>query len=106
MQYLLQHFPSMLQNLGYESLQTVQGLNLASWVLFKWQFPVSLQKLKLFNQAIMNAVQGEEIVINKTKQKLFTNVRKLFNEWETSVNDSALKGKYQTLALGQQVVLH
>ncbi|XP_067401323.1 interferon-induced GTP-binding protein Mx1-like isoform X2 [Emydura macquarii macquarii] len=52
-----------------------------------------IEKLKLFNQAIMNAVQGEEIVINKTKQKLFTNVRKLFNEWETSVNDSALKVK-------------
>uniref|UniRef100_A0A7M4FFD9 MX dynamin like GTPase 1 n=1 Tax=Crocodylus porosus TaxID=8502 RepID=A0A7M4FFD9_CROPO len=29
-------------------------------VIFKWQFPISLQKIKLFNQDFVNAVQGEE----------------------------------------------
>uniref|UniRef100_A0A8C4VKT7 Uncharacterized protein n=1 Tax=Gopherus evgoodei TaxID=1825980 RepID=A0A8C4VKT7_9SAUR len=57
-----------------------------------------VDKLKLFNQNIMNSVQGEEIVTDKTKQRLFTKVRKFFNEWEAHVNNSTLKGKHQTLA--------
>uniref|UniRef100_A0A7M4FI35 MX dynamin like GTPase 1 n=1 Tax=Crocodylus porosus TaxID=8502 RepID=A0A7M4FI35_CROPO len=34
-------------------------------VIFKWQFPISLQKIKLFNQDFVNAVQGEEVCTNK-----------------------------------------
>ncbi|CAM4412675.1 unnamed protein product [Lepidochelys olivacea] len=52
-----------------------------------------VDKLKLFNQDIMNSVQGEEIVTDKTKQRLFTKVRKFFNEWEAHVNNSTLKVK-------------
>ncbi|XP_039404023.1 interferon-induced GTP-binding protein Mx1-like [Mauremys reevesii] len=52
-----------------------------------------VDKLKLFNQDIMNSVQGEEIVTDKTKQRLFTKVRKYFNEWEAHVNNSTLKVK-------------
>ncbi|KAG6932793.1 MX dynamin like GTPase 1 [Chelydra serpentina] len=52
-----------------------------------------VDKLKLFNQDIMNSVQGEEIVTDKTKQRLFTKVRKFFNEWETHINNSTLKVK-------------
>lgn len=53
----------------------------------------------------MNSVQGEEIVTDKTKQRLFTKVRKFFNEWEAHVNNSTLKGKHQMLALDLKVVL-
>ncbi|XP_074851998.1 interferon-induced GTP-binding protein Mx1-like [Carettochelys insculpta] len=49
-----------------------------------------VEKLKHFNQDIMNSVQGDEFVHGKKKQRLFTKVRKCFNEWETSVNDSTL----------------
>ncbi|XP_053905435.1 interferon-induced GTP-binding protein Mx1-like [Malaclemys terrapin pileata] len=52
-----------------------------------------VDKLKLFNQDIMNSVQGEEIVTDKTKQRLFTKVRKFFNEWESHINNSTLKVK-------------
>uniref|UniRef100_A0A8C8VL25 Uncharacterized protein n=1 Tax=Pelusios castaneus TaxID=367368 RepID=A0A8C8VL25_9SAUR len=52
-----------------------------------------VEKLKLFNQDIMNSVHGEEIVTAKKPQRLFTKVRKSFNEWECTVNDSALKVK-------------
>ncbi|XP_032631208.1 interferon-induced GTP-binding protein Mx1-like isoform X3 [Chelonoidis abingdonii] len=52
-----------------------------------------VDKLKLFNQDIMNSVQGEEIVTDQTKQRLFTKVRKFFNEWEAHVNNSTLKVK-------------
>uniref|UniRef100_A0A674JIC0 MX dynamin like GTPase 1 n=1 Tax=Terrapene triunguis TaxID=2587831 RepID=A0A674JIC0_9SAUR len=58
-----------------------------------------VDKLKLFNQDIMNSVQGEEILTDKTKQRLFTKVRKYFNEWEAHINNSTLKGKHQMLAL-------
>uniref|UniRef100_A0A674KBS1 Interferon-induced GTP-binding protein Mx1-like n=1 Tax=Terrapene triunguis TaxID=2587831 RepID=A0A674KBS1_9SAUR len=50
-----------------------------------------VDKLKLFNQDIMNSVQGEEILTDKTKQRLFTKVRKYFNEWEAHINNSTLK---------------
>ncbi|KAM7180601.1 interferon-induced GTP-binding protein Mx1-like [Macrochelys suwanniensis] len=52
-----------------------------------------VDKLKLFNQDIMSSVQGEEIVTDKTKQRLFTKVRKFFNEWEAHINNSTLKVK-------------
>uniref|UniRef100_K7FXW2 Interferon-induced GTP-binding protein Mx1 n=1 Tax=Pelodiscus sinensis TaxID=13735 RepID=K7FXW2_PELSI len=55
------------------------------------QMPFLVDKLKLFNQNIINSVHGEEIVIDKTKKRLFTQVRKCFNEWENYVHDSELK---------------
>ncbi|XP_054831032.1 interferon-induced GTP-binding protein Mx1-like isoform X2 [Eublepharis macularius] len=52
-----------------------------------------IQKIKLFNHNISNAVQGEEVFINNKEPRLFTKIRQLFNEWQTMINSNALNVK-------------
>ncbi|XP_061483592.1 interferon-induced GTP-binding protein Mx1-like isoform X2 [Rhineura floridana] len=49
-----------------------------------------VQKIKLFNQDILNKVQGEEVLMHKKEKRLFTKVRCFFNEWQCEVNNNAL----------------
>ncbi|KAJ6621430.1 hypothetical protein lerEdw1_014883 [Lerista edwardsae] len=49
-----------------------------------------VEKLKLFNQDLLNVVEGEEVLIDKKKPRLFTIVRRFFNDWQEEVNNNAL----------------
>ncbi|XP_025071197.1 interferon-induced GTP-binding protein Mx1-like [Alligator sinensis] len=81
-QHKLQVASNKLQKCGLGIPETAEGKML-----------ILIEKIKLFNQDIMNAVQGEEVCTNKDSPKLFTKIRKLFNEWETDINNNALNMK-------------
>ncbi|XP_053167168.1 interferon-induced GTP-binding protein Mx-like isoform X2 [Hemicordylus capensis] len=49
-----------------------------------------VQKIKQFNQELLNIAEGEEVLIDKKKPRLFTQVRQCFNNWQEEINDNAL----------------
>ncbi|XP_066478166.1 interferon-induced GTP-binding protein Mx1-like [Tiliqua scincoides] len=49
-----------------------------------------VQKIKHFNQDLINIVEGEEVLIDKRKPRLFTILRQYFNNWQEEVNTNAL----------------
>nr|XP_034970966.1 interferon-induced GTP-binding protein Mx1-like isoform X1 [Zootoca vivipara] len=48
-----------------------------------------IQKIKLFNQDLLNIVQGEDLM-DFEETRLFTKVRNIFNQWQGEVNSNAL----------------
>ncbi|CAI5772532.1 interferon-induced GTP-binding protein Mx1-like [Podarcis lilfordi] len=53
------------------------------------KIPFLIQKIKLFNQDILNKVQGEDLTDLK-ETRLFTKVRNIFNQWQEEINSNAL----------------
>lgn len=53
---------------------------------------VPLWKLKLFNEVIANAAQGEE-KLSGDDSRLFTKIRKEFQAWNKTLDNSSMKGK-------------
>uniref|UniRef100_A0A7M4FI40 MX dynamin like GTPase 1 n=1 Tax=Crocodylus porosus TaxID=8502 RepID=A0A7M4FI40_CROPO len=66
-------------------------------VIFKWQFPISLQKIKLFNQDFVNAVQGEEVLKAHMKEEIL--------KFENQKFESIVKDQIRLLIIPATTVL-